>query len=268
MDIQDKIEIYSAIPYAGHDGKSQDDWFHVAYNNKDDHIEAVWDIEDLVNPDIPESDKPLQLLGRENYFTEIRLHYALNYTTWRYHEDLMIWCIKALIPKGKIHIISPDLDWILLRWLAEAVDVDIESYRINRELEDKIEQLQAQVKQLSGDKFTEFIKHMPVVNKIVRDREIPELQKLKHKEISNTVPDFVMEDIENDWDFDLWLLQKLYSSGAGMPQDSFKAVFSKRYLSQLLQRSGFIVNTLENNPNNPEQMEAHAFRHASRIIGG
>jgi len=268
MEIQDKIEIYSAIPYAGSDGKSKDSWFHVAYNQKGEHIEAIWNIEDLFNPDIPETEKPVRLLGKENYFSAIRLHYALNYIAWRYHEDLLIWCMKALVPKGKLQVISPDLDWILKYWLAEAVDVDIDSYRVNRELEDRIEQLQDEIERLSGSRFSNFIKRIPVINRIARDRALPELQRVDHSTISKTVPDFVMKDVRTDWDFDLWLLQELYSSGAGKPQDSFKAVFGKRYLSQLLRRAGFIVNKLENNPQNEKQIEAYAFKHASRIIGG
>lgn len=267
MDIQDKIEIYSAIPYAGHDGNSQDDWFHVAYNGAGRHIEAVWNIETLFRPEVPDDEKPTKLIGLEEYFSEIRLHYALNYVSQRYHEDMLIWCMRSLKPNGKLQIISPDIDWILKYWLAEAVDLEPVQYIINSEITDYIEALEAEIdnkNEIGGLKSS----IANVFKKMLHDAQIPEQQlpTLNRKQLVQDASN-VHEDIEIDWDFDLWLMQQLYSSGAGEPQDCFKAVFGKRYLSTLLRRTQFVITLMQNNPDNPKQIEARAFKHPSRLFG-
>ena len=86
------------------------------------------------------------------------------------------------------------------------------------------------------------------------------------EQMEESVPDKLQEGIENPWDFDLWLMQQLYSSGSGEPQDSFKAVFGKRYLSILLRKTQFVIKLLQNNPENPKQLEAKAFKHKSRLM--
>lgn len=251
MDIQSKIEIYSAMPYAGADGQSQDEWFHVAYNEPGNHIEAIWNIEKLFRPEVPEDEKPTPLMGTMEYFDEIRLHYALNYVAYRYHEDLMIWAAKALKPGGILSIVSPDIDWVLTRWLAEAIHVNIQDYIVNNE------QKESKIKAVTA-----------LIKRMLKGADIPETQfePVDRKIIVKEVPDIVLEDIESDWDFDLWLMQQIYSSGAGEPQDCFKALFGKRYLSTLLRRALFVVTMLQNNPNNPKQMEATAYKHPSRLL--
>jgi len=263
MDFPENIEFYSSMPYGGEDGESHDDWFHIARNNVGEHIEAVWDIEKIFRPDISEEDKPLKLMGIEGHFQNIRLHYALNYTSWKYHEELMIWCLKALKPGGQLSIISPDLDWILKYWLAEALSLDPNEFLINSQSEE-IKSLRSSLENQSDEKKSSW---NPI--KIMTEKaSIPEEQfpSLAREEMIDSVPDRIQVDMNNTWDFDLWLLQNLYSSGSGEPQDSFKAVFGRRYLATLLRRTQFVIRLLQTNPQNPKQLEAKAFKHPSRLM--
>jgi hypothetical protein len=263
MDLLPKIEIYSAVPYGGEDN-NPDEWVHVARNEVTTHIEAVWDIEAMFRPDIPEDDKPAILQGLESYFEEIRLHYALNYTHWKYHTELMIWALRALKPGGKLQIISPDIDWILRYWLADALSLDADKYiacSATKTLLQENEELRRQLK-------TKPKKKPSIFSRMLKDAKVPEsaLPKLPREQIAAEVKDKVLADVETEWDFDLWLLQQLYSSGSGEPQDTFKAVFGKRYLSTLLRRSQFIITELQNSPDNMKQMVAKAYKHKSRLV--
>lgn len=277
MELPSKIEIYSAIPYGGGDDGNIDEWFHVARNEPGEHIEAIWDIEAVFRPDVSEEDKPGKLLGLESVFDEIRLHYCLNYVHWRYHEELLIYCLRALKPGGKLQIISPDLDWILRYWLADILTVDMNKYVQSEE----IDRLRAENEQLKAEneRLREKLsigqkpwwrrgKREPAVEAILKDAEIPanQLPRVERSEIEKEVPDKVLSGVQTDWDFDLWMLQQMYSSGAGEPQDTFKAVFNKRYLSTLLRRTQFVITLLQNNPENPKQIEAKAFKHPSRLF--
>ena len=264
MDLLNKIEIYSAMPYGGEDN-NLDEYFHVARNQVGEHIEAVWDLESIFRPDIPDDDKPAPLMGLESHFEEIRLHYALNYTSWKYHEDLLIWALRALKPNGKLQIVAPDIDWILKYWLADALFADTNQYGESSELGElriENEQLKKQLGQSDPKK------KKSILSRMLKDADIPEnaLPELSRESIIVAVPDKVLADIPVDWDFDLWLMQQLYSSGAGEPQDTFKALFGKRYLSTLLRRTQFVITLLQNNPNNPKQIEAKAYKHPSRLI--
>jgi len=264
MDLLDKIEIYSALPYGGEEN-NQEEWFHVARNEVGEHIEAVWDIEAIFRPDISNEDKPGPLLGVENAFDEIRLHYALNYTSWKYHEDLMIWAMKSLKSGGKLQVVSPDLDWILRYWLSDILGLDPTQYTQSTELE-KLQQENETLKtKLSEEPET---KKSSIFKKMLKDTDVPKeaLPSIDHDKIAQEITDKVLPDVENAWDFDLWLLQRLYSSGSGEPQDTFKAVFGKRYLSTLLRRTQFVITMLQNNPQNPMQIEAKAFKHPSRLL--
>ena len=268
MDIPTNIELYSSMPYGGNveNGESIDDWFHVARNMVGDHIEAVWDIETIFRPDIDEEDKPTVLMGIEGHFDHIRLHYALNYTSWKYHEDLMIWCLKALKPGGNITILSPDIDWILKQWLGEAIGQDPNEFIYNTQAEEIKELREALEKK--GVDVPEKGQWLNPIKAMVRQAEIPEegFDVPTREEIEEAVPGRLQENITNPWDFDLWLLQQLYSSGSGEPQDSFKAVFGRRYLSTLLRRTQLVIRLLQNNPENPKQLEVKAFKHQSRLM--
>lgn len=258
MDIPVNIEFYSAMPYGGNEEQTADDWFHISRNTVSEHIEAVWDVEKMFRPDIPEDEKPTPLMGIEGYFEHIRLHYALNYTSWKYHEDLMIWCLKALKPGGNLTIICPDLDWILMQWMAEAVGQNPNDYIVNTQA-DEIKKLREKAGKSSG--WINPIKAM------VSNSGIPidDFSAPNRNEMEDAVP-MMKEGVENEWDFDLWLMQQLYSSGSGEPQDSFKAVFGRRYLSVLLRKTQFVVKLLQSNPENPKQLEAKAFKHKSRLM--
>ena len=278
MDLLSRIEIYSAMPYKGGKDSSIDDWFHVARNEPKEHVEAIWDIESLFRPEIDDKDKPIRLLSIESHFDEIRLHYALNYTSWRYHEDLLIWALKALKPGGKLQIISPDSEWILRHWLADALLLDPEKYQTadqleelqkeNEQLKRENEQLRQQLNILKAPWWQLNKRRKNKVKQMLEDAGVPTdlLPQITHDEIAKSVPDLVMKEVKQDWEFDLWLLQQLYSSGAGEPQDTFKAIFNKRYLSVLLHRTQFVTKLLQNNPNNPMQIEAEAIKHPSRLF--
>jgi len=246
MDIPDKIEIYSAMPYEGNKEEDEtiDDWFHVSYNDTREHIEAVWDIETMFRPDV-DSDIPLG--GIEEHFEKIRLHYALNRVSHKYHENLMLWVIKALKPGGKLQIISPDLDYILMRWLGNSLVPIEDSTVINND----------------SDKW--FAK----ITRVFRGSNVEIISETK-SEIEDTLKasDIPLDSIpqEETDDFDLWLLDKLYSSGSGEPQDCFKATFNKRYLSQLLNKTLLIVDSIDSNADNPSQMIAFARKHESRLF--
>ena len=262
MDIPVNIEFYSAMPYGGGEEQTADDWFHIGRNTVSDHIEAVWDIETMFRPDVPEEDTPTPLMGMEGYFEHIRLHYALNYTSWKYHEDLMIWCLKALKPGGNLTILSPDIDWILMQWMAEAVGQNPNDYIYNTQ-SDEIKELKEKLGADSSGKGGWINPLKAMVNNAgipVDDFKTP-----TRKEMEDSVPS-LQEGVENPWDFDLWLMQQLYSSGSGEPQDSFKSVFGRRYLSTLLRKPQFVIKLLQNNPENPKQLEAKAFKHQSRLM--
>ena len=266
MDIQKNIEFYTSMPYGGADGKSHDDWFHIARNNVDEHIEAVWDIETMFRPDIDDDEKPSPLMGVEDHFEHIRLHYALNYTSWKYHEDLMIWCLKALKPGGNLTIISPDIDWILKRWLAEAIGEDPNDFIQNSQSEE-IDHLKGIIEGKNID-YNQKPSWLNPIKSMVTRSEVPveAFPKVTREELEESIPGRVQQDVQNPWDFDLWLMQQLYSSGSGEPQDSFKAVFGRRYLSTLLRKTQFVIKLLQNNPENPKQLEAKAFKHQSRLM--
>jgi hypothetical protein len=284
MDMPSRIEIYSAMPYEGGEDSKINDWFHVARNQSSDHIEAIWDIETLFRPEVSEEDKPIPLLGLESAFDEVRFHYALNYTSQRYHEDLMLWAFKALKPGGQLQIISPDADWVLKYWVGDALGIDANDYIISRkennnELEQECDALRARVAELSEQiantqkwyqkiKFAKDAKATNEIERMLGESGIPKesIPSIDGEQIVAEIPDRVSADRSTDIDFDLWLLQQLYSSGAGEPQDTFKSIFGKRYLSDLLRKTRFIISLLQNNPENPRQMEAKVFRHASRLL--
>lgn len=268
MELLSRIEIYSAMPYEGDkETSSVDDWFHVARNEKQQHIEAIWDLESMFRPEIP--DKPTELMGLEEYFDEIRFHYALNYTSQRYHEDLMLWAMQSLKRGGKLQIVSPDADWILRYWVADAMQLDARKFE-KRNPDEKDAQKKQPRKFRGPLSFLTKKAHAEEVRAMLNADGIPEeqLSPKSHDEMADEIPDRVSKDIPQEWDFDVWLMQQLYSSGAGEPQDSFKSMFGKRYLSELLRRSGFVVHLLQNNPQNLRQIEAKAIRHPSRLIGG
>lgn len=268
MELLPRIEIYSAVPYSGGEDSNIDDWFHVARNEKGEHIEAVWDIETLFRPEIPLTEKPGELT-RELFFDEIRLHYALNYTSQRYHEDLMLWAIKALKPGGKLQIIAPDADWLLRYWVAEAVSLkNPDDYEVlPRDLVRENEELRTQLAKLQ-QKQKSWPRQLNPFKRIINDSGIPDnvLLSIQHKDMATEIPDRIIVDRPQEADFDIWIMQQLYSSGAGEPQDCFKSIFGKRYLSYLLSRTRFIVMLLQNNPQNPKQIEVKAYRHPSRLL--
>lgn len=263
MELPSKIEFYTAMPYGG-ENNNPDEWFHVARNEVGDHIEAVWDVESIFRPDIDEDLKPAPLRGLESHFDEIRLHYALNYTSWKYHEDLMIWCLRALKPNGKLQIVSPDIDWILRYWLADVLSFDANKYSESPE----VDRLRIENEELRGKLDIEPKKKRSIFSRMLKDAEVPEnaLQELPRDNIVSEVTNKVLADVESDWDCDLWLMQQLYSSGSGEPQDTFKAIFGKRYLSILLHRTQFVITMLQNNPQNIKQIEAKAYKHPSRLL--
>lgn len=241
------IELYSAMPYAGKDGEALDEWFHVGRNEQRPHIEALWDIEKLLSPDLPERVKPMELIGLEGHFANIRLHYALDYTSHRYHENLLLWCIKSLQTGGHLQIITRNPHYIFRYWLVDAVGEPMESGE-----PDSIAELrQDATAHLDQAEFP-----------------ITQLQPISRREIAKASPDLVSMDRDPDrWEFDLWLNQMLYSSGAGEPQDTFKSLVSEDYLAVILKRTGFVLKSINTVPNNPLQLEAIAFRHPSKLIG-
>ena len=286
MELLPHIEIYTAQPYAGNDGQSLDLWFHVARNESSEHIEAIWDIEAIFRPEISEEDKPTPLLGLESVFDEIRFHYALNYTSQRYHEDLMLWAFKALKPGGQLRIISPDADWILKHWVGDALGINADDYIVipkedddYSKLEQERDELLVRVTELSEQlthtpkwyqkiKLTKDAEAAGEIEKMLEDAEIPKesIPIIDKEQIVAEIPDRIIADRPTDVDFDMWLMQQLYSSGAGEPQDIFKSIFGKRYLSELLRKTRFIISLLQNNPQNPKQIEAKVFRHPSRLL--
>jgi len=278
MELLPRIEIYSAIPYSGGDDSTIDDWFHVARNEPGEHIEAIWDIETLFRPEVEQENKVTALMGLESQFSEIRLHYTLNYVAWRYHEDLMIWAIKALKPGGKISIVAPDFDSILTYCIADALNAEISSIIANEDefvtIKQQNEDLRSENNELrealnlSSSSSWYNIKRKKTIEVLLQNAEIPRNQfnQLEREKIIEAVPDKINKDIKNEGEFDLWLMQQLYSSGAGEPPDVFKAIFGKRYLSILLRKTQFITTLLQNNPQNPMQIEAKAFKHQSRLL--
>ena len=265
------IELYSAMPYGGDGGGKEDDWFHVARNTPGDHIEAIWDLELVFRPDIPEEYKPVKLMGLESVFDNIRFHYAMNYTSWKYHEDILIWALRALKPGGQLSIIAPDIDWILKLWLAEAIGQDPNKYIQNTqsaelsELNEIIQNSQISVQSTEGQGKRGG---WNPIRSMLNDADIPpeQFEPPTREQMVEAVPDKIHIDVRNDFDFDLWLMQQLYSSGSGDPQDSFKSVFNRRYLATLLRRTQFVIRLLQNNPENPAQIEAKAFKHPSRLL--
>lgn len=264
------IELYSAMPYGGDGGGKEDEWFHVARNTSGDHIEAIWDLELVFRPDIPEEDKPTKLMGLESVFENIRFHYAMNYTSWKYHEDILIWALRALKPGGQLSIIAPDIDWILKLWLAEAIGQDPNKYVQNtlatelNELKEIMTSNPAPIQQEGQSKRGGW----NPIRGMLSDADIPveQFEPPTREQMVAAVPDKIHIDVRNDFDFDLWLMQQLYSSGSGEPQDSFKSVFNRRYLATLLRRTQFVIRLLQNNPENPAQIEAKAFKHPSRLL--
>ena len=252
-EIPVNIEFYTAMPYKT-DDDTLDDWFHVAYNNIGEHIEAVWDLETLFRPDAPERFKPLPLMGLTDYFQTIRLHFALDYTSYKYHEPLIQWAVTALVPNGKLKIITRNADYIFKYWLIDILGIE--------SVEDEDSVVSEKSKGLKG--FAE---------KALGQSGIPshQFEQLSREEINEVVPDRINLDRPAlPWEFDLWLNQRLFSSGSGEPQDSFKSICTGGYLSTLLKRGGLIIEQINAVPNNPYQLEAIAKRHASRLfsLGG
>jgi len=292
MELLDNIEIYTAMPYGG-ENNNPDEWFHIGRNEKSEHIEDVLDIESLFRPDISIEDKP-PLLNVEECFTCIRFHYALDYTSQRYHEDLMLWAMKSLKRGGKLHIITRNGDWILRYWLADALSISSSDYTVDmikdaqiNELADKlaikekelegnenqIEELRQQIRQAPSSKKSwwkpKFIRNEKgYVLNLLNEAGIPSTQfeQKPREEMVQEIPDRIIEDVERDEDFDVWLQQQLFSSGAGEPQDCFKSLCSMRYLSGLFRRTRFITELLQEVPENPRHIEAKLLKHPLRLL--
>lgn len=242
--LKEKVEIYTVVPYCDSES-SLEDWTHISRNEKSEHVEYVFDIEELVSPDFHRSKLAEELSHSSERFKHLRLHRVLDFLPKVRHQDFILWVGKALVNRGKFEFICRSPGFILAAWMLNGLGLLSDFLLVDKESVEEVHCLLGTGVAKVFNKRLKTFSEAKDLSEIVR-------AELGSDPVSDSIGGQISEEAQfNDSRnykgipeqllFENWLNQQLFSSGVGFPTDSFKSLNSLQHVVSLCRRGGLRV---------------------------